>query len=117
MDVSFKNKKTKKVFASESSLSKEYGNVLGGRVFDLLPSMQKFQCLADVPRRSPFFCHQLKENRDEQFAVRVDNRYRLVFEVGHDPIPRKDDGGIDLEAVTEIVVVEVVDYHRGKRKR
>ena len=55
--------------------------------------------------------HQLKGNRDEQFAVDLVHPYRLVFEPNHDPLPRKEDGGINLEQVTAIKIMEVVDYH------
>jgi proteic killer suppression protein len=67
--------------------------------------------LAHVPTTPPFRCHQLKADRDEQFAVDVGKSLRLVFEVGNDPIPRRDDGGIDLQRVTAIRILEVVDYH------
>ena len=29
----------------------------------------------------------------------------------HEPVPRKDDGGIDLDKLTSIIIIEVVDYH------
>ena len=59
----------------------------------------------------PARMHQLKGNRDEQFAVDLVHPYRLVFEPNHDPLPRKKDGGINLEQVTAIKIMEVVDYH------
>jgi len=34
-----------------------------------------------------------------------------VFGVANDPVPRREDGGIDLERVTAIRILEVVDYH------
>lgn len=37
--------------------------------------------------------------------------YRLVFEPAHDPVPRTTDGGIDIDRVTAITIMEVVDYH------
>ena len=53
----------------------------------------------------------LTEDRDEQYAVDLVHPKRLIFEVNHDPIPRNEDGGIDLTKVTAITIVEVVDYH------
>ncbi len=55
--------------------------------------------------------HQLRQDRDEQLAVRLTGKMRLVFEVANVPIPRLPDGGLDLSAVTEIEIIEVVDYH------
>jgi len=35
----------------------------------------------------------------------------LIFRPNHDPVPITADGGIDLRAVTAIVIVAVEDYH------
>lgn len=67
--------------------------------------------LYEVPTDRPDRRHQLNANRDEQYAVDLVHPMRLVFEVNHDPIPRKKDGGIDVEKVTAITIIEVVDYH------
>ena len=67
--------------------------------------------LAEVPVDKPERCHQLTENRDEQFAVDLVHPERLVFEVDHDPIPRVADGGISRQDVTAVMIIEVVDYH------
>ncbi len=47
-----------------------------------------------------------------QFSVVLTKNWRLIFEVDHDPIPRLDDGGIDLDKVSAIRFIEVVDYHK-----
>lgn len=64
-----------------------------------------------VPTTPPERRHQLRGDRDEQFAVDLVHSYRLVFEPDHEPCPRKDDGGIDTDQVTGITIVEVIDYH------
>jgi len=67
--------------------------------------------LADIPTVPPERCHAMKGDRKGQYAVNVVHPYRLVFEPDHDPVPRSADGGVDLAAVTAIVIIEVVDYH------
>jgi hypothetical protein len=57
--------------------------------------------------------HRLSGDRKEQFACFGKHPFRLVFEVDHDPKPRKGDGSIDLNLVTHIRIIEVVDYHGG----
>ena len=37
--------------------------------------------------------------------------FRLIFVPNHDPIPLRDDGGIDRDRITAITITEVVDYH------
>ena len=73
--------------------------------------LQDAETLSEVPATPPDRMHQLKGNRDEQFAVYLVHPYRLVFILDHEPLPRKEDGGIDLERVTAITIVEVTDYH------
>ena len=64
-----------------------------------------------VPTTPPDRRHQLRGGRDEQFAVDLVHPHRLVFEANHDPIPRKADGGVDVEQVTAITIIDVIDYH------
>jgi proteic killer suppression protein len=67
--------------------------------------------LAGVPIVPPFRRHQLKGNRKEYFAVDVKHPYRLIFRPANDPLPKLEDGGIDLKAVTQIEIIGVEDYH------
>jgi proteic killer suppression protein len=60
---------------------------------------------------APGRCHQLRADRAGEFAVNLWSSYRLVFEPDHNPLPLRDDGGIDRARVTKIVIKEVVDYH------
>ncbi len=55
--------------------------------------------------------HPLSGDRTGQFAVNLPEGKRLVFVPDHDPVPTKEDGGVDLQAVTAIEIIEVVDYH------
>lgn len=64
-----------------------------------------------VPTTPPERRHQLVGDRHEQFAVDLVHPYRLVLEANHEPVPRRDDGGIDTEQVTAITILDVVDYH------
>ena len=59
----------------------------------------------------PGGCHELGADRDEQFGVDLWGPYELIIVPDHDPIPRRNDGGIDRGLVTMISIVEVVDYH------
>lgn len=73
--------------------------------------LKNAKTLSDAPKTRPDRLHQLKGDRDEQFAVDLVHPYRLVFEPNHDPVPWTADGGMDLEQVTAITVLGVVDYH------
>jgi hypothetical protein len=60
-----------------------------------------------VPRGPPDWLEQLKGDRDEQFSVVLTKNWRLIFEIDHDPIPRREDDGIALDKVTAIRFIEV----------
>ena len=110
MDIVFGNKKLKKRFGSDVALQKKYGEQV--EVIRMREKiLRKAKSLADVPTSKPERRHQLKGKREGQFAVDLKHPYRLIFEPDYEPIPRKDDGGIDLEKVTKIKIIEVVDYH------
>ena len=81
------------------------------RIMSRLAILMNARTLADVPSTPPERCHPLHGNREGQYAVDLVHPRRLVFAPNHEPVPRKDDGGIDLDKVTSIIVIEVVDYH------
>jgi len=50
-------------------------------------------------------------NRHGQISVDLDHPYRLFFIPANAPFPRREGGGLDWEAVTEIEIVEIEDPH------
>lgn len=76
-----------------------------------LAVLKNARVLALVPISPPDRLHQLTENRKGQFAVDLVQPYRLILAPNNEPIPLKEDGGIDLDRVTAIVILDVVDYH------
>lgn len=59
----------------------------------------------------PGRCHELTGQRKHQLSVDLDGPYRLIFKPAHDPVPLKEDGGLDWERVTAIILVGVEDTH------
>ncbi len=67
--------------------------------------------LADVPQKPPERCHELSGDRKGEFAMDLKHPYRLIFRPYHDPVPRKEDSGIDLNKITKIEIFTIEDYH------
>ncbi len=111
MDIAFRTRKLEKTFNSAGELQKAYGARMAKAIMIRLAVLKAARTLALVPTTPPDRRHQLRGDRDEQFAVDLVHPHRLVFEANHDPLPRKDDGGIDVEQVTAITIIEVIDYH------
>lgn len=110
MDISFASNKLKRQMEDEKAMDKAYGT-LAGRMRLRLDVLRRAACLAEVPSDPPDRRHQLTGDRAGQFAVSLSGSWRLVFEPDHDPVPLLPDGGIDLAAITAILIIEVVDYH------
>ncbi|HBF43624.1 MAG TPA: system killer suppression protein, partial [Desulfobacteraceae bacterium] len=58
--------------------------------------------LSEVPHKKPERRHKLSGKRSGQFAVVLKHPFRLIFKPDHEPLPRKDDGGLDLTQITAI---------------
>ena len=76
-----------------------------------LAVLKNARTLSMVPTAPPERLHQLKGKRKGQHTVDLIHPYRLIFEPDHEPLPRRDDGSLDLERVTAVTIIEVVDYH------
>lgn len=110
MDLFFASTKLQKTLADQRATDRQFGQ-LAKVIRRRLAVLSAASNLAEVPIVPPERRHQLASDRDEQFAVDLKHPHRLIFEVANDPIPRNDDGGIDLNKVSAITVVEIIDYH------
>lgn len=111
MDIAFARPKLKKAFNSENALKKAFGERVARTIAMRMAVLRNAATLSLVPTTLPDRCHQLKGKRAERFAVYLVHPHRLVFQPNHNPMPRKEDGGIDTNRVTAITIIEVVDYH------
>lgn len=111
MDISFGTRRLQKIFTKPGGLRRAYGarneRAIASRVILLVGASN----LSEVPTVPPVRRHQLTGKRKGQFAIDLVHPYRLIFEPDHEPVPRKDDGGIDLNQITAITIMDVVDYH------
>lgn len=92
------------------ALTRHYGPDNAKRIRRRLDDLWAAANLA-IMRLLPGRCHELSGDRAGQFALDVRHLYRLVFEPAHDPIPRRDDGGLDWSNVTAVRILRVEDYH------
>lgn len=111
MDIRFRNGRLERVFGSAAALTKQYGQRMARTIQVRIGVLRNAKTLSMVPTTPPLRRHMLTGDRKGQFAVDLVHPYRLVFEPDHDPIPKREDGGVDLEKVTAIIIAEVTDYH------
>ena len=76
-----------------------------------MAELKAAEALSDISHLPPPRCHELTGNRAGQFSVDLEHPYRLLFLPADDPIPYREDGGIDLLLVQEIEIIKIEDTH------
>jgi plasmid maintenance system killer protein len=110
MDIVFKNNQLKKLFNEKKRLVRELGADRANRVQKRLDDLRAASTLEDM-RNLPGRCHELKGDRAGQLSLDLDHPYRLIFIPANDPLPQKEDGGLDWSKVTEVEILEIKDTH------
>jgi len=110
MDISFADKKLGKILNSEKELQKKYGKT-ARYIMRRMMVLNAAPSLAHVSHKPPERRHELEGQRKGSFAVDIRHPFRLIFKPNHDPVPVKDNRGIDLNKVTAITILGVEDYH------
>ena len=67
--------------------------------------------LADISHLPPPRLHELTGKEKGQFSVDLQHPYRLLFIPADEPVPRKEDGGIELNGVKAVEIIEIADTH------
>lgn len=111
MDIAFATRRLEKIFAHRKSLVRTYGERMAKTIMNRMAVLMNAQNLEMVPHTKPTRRHQLTGDREGDFAVDLVHPMRIIFRPNHDPIPKTEDGGIDIAYVTAIEILEVVDYH------
>lgn len=113
MDIYFKNKKLEKEFNTGAQLDKVHGALRAKKIRLRMAALRAAKNLMDFwpPKSGPSRCHELKGTRKGQISVDLDHPYRLIFAPAHDPVPKKNDGGLDWSQVTAIIILGVEDTH------
>jgi len=76
-----------------------------------LAELEAAASLEDLRRLPQARCHEYKGSGKGLLSVDLADPYRLIFEPDHDPVPSKDDGGLDWSKVTRVLVMDVLDPH------
>ena len=110
MVIHYKSNRLKKQLTIPKEIAKSFGQrakKVNQRMKELIAA-DDLGIMRTIPAAN---CHELTGTRKGKLAVDISANFRLIFEPNHDPIPEKEDGGLDWDAVTEIQIVEIGDYH------
>lgn len=110
MNITFKSRKLQKILSDPKEMKSAYGSI-ARRVSQRMDQLQSAPNLATLLSLPALECHPLTGNRAGEWAVSISGNYRLIFEIDHSPVPRKEDGSIDTIRITDIRILETTDYH------
>tara|TARA_R110000737_G_C14403761_1_gene454686 strand:+ start:336 stop:668 length:333 start_codon:yes stop_codon:yes gene_type:complete len=108
--VCYKTNKLEKQLTNPRELGKTYGQ-LARKINQRLNDLKSAETLSIMRLLPAAWCHELTGTNKGELAVNVSPNYRLIFEPYHDPLPEKEDGGLDWETVTKIQINRIEDYH------
>lgn len=111
MDIQFDSRQLEKDFNDLKRLKRKYGEENARRIRRRLDEIRAADRLEDLRALQQCRCHELTGDRKGQLSVDVLQPYRLIFVPAHDPIPRKESGGLDWANVTAILILEIADTH------
>lgn len=104
----FRSAQLRKSMNDGRELKRRYGS-RGAKIRQRLDEFAAAQTLEDTRRLRAARCHELKGDRAGSLAVDIGHPFRLVFRPA-DPV-YTEDGGLDWQQVTAIVIEAIVDYH------
>lgn len=111
MDIIFKTTKLAKECNEFRLLQKVYGERRARLIRRRLDELRAAGTLAEISHLPPPRMHQLKGERQGQISLDLDHPYRLVITVANNPVPKKDNGSINLSKVTAVMVMGIEDTH------
>ena len=99
MDILFENSRIKKIC-----------NNARGRLKTRLDDISAAANMA-IMKKLPGRLHPLKGVRKGEWAIDLEHPQRLILEPVAAPLPLSEDGWLDLEKISAIRILEIVDYH------
>ena len=108
MKINFKDKSVRELCEKQAIAVKKLGSVCAKKLRSRLDDLDAAEQVSDLIAGNP---HPLKGDRLGQFALVLAGGFRLVFKSANDPIPRREDGGIDWTHVTIVCIEFIGDYH------
>lgn len=111
MEIFFRTRKLQEICSTEREMQRALGMDCARKLAQRLMELRAATVLADISRLPPPRLHEHVGSGKGTFSVDVQQPYRLLFIAADDPVPRDEDGIIDLNAVTAIEIISIEDPH------
>ena len=113
MKITFSNKKLEKLVENDRKMVKELGSLRAAILKKRITQLKFASNLENVRHLSGNY-HELKKNRKGQWSCDLDQPYRLIFTPQEKPIPTNEDGQYIWIEISELEVIEIINYHKEK---
>lgn len=110
MKIDYGSNKIKKKLSNASEIKKAFG-VNAKRVSQRIADIEASANLAVLMTIPAANCHPLKGSRKDEWALDISGNHRIIFILGHNPIPKTEDNSIVTVLITDIVIIDTEDYH------
>jgi proteic killer suppression protein len=111
VDIIFRTTRLQKACTSDKVMQKRWGAERARRIRQRLGELRAADTLAILGQTGIGRCHELSGNHQGRLSVDLDGPYRLLFEPANEPVPLREDGGLDWTSVTAVLIVGVEDTH------
>ena len=81
MEVTFATKKLEKYFLTHKEALRRFGEQVAKRYIQRINIIQRAKSIHELRNLPGLRCHPLKADREGQWAVWLNDRYRLIFEL------------------------------------
>ncbi len=109
MQLFFENKKLARTLNSKKEIERRFGK-MADKIMLRLSQLRAAQNLEDL-RFAPGKYHELKGDRKGQIACSLKEPYRLIFKPANKSFPVDKSGRMIWSQITEIIILEIEDYH------
>ncbi len=110
MDIQFKTEKIEAEYNSSKLLLKKHGEARAKLIRRRLDALRAAVVLEDM-RNTAGRLHELKGDRKGQFSLDLDGPYRFLFLAANEPVPLREDGGMDWSRITAVTILGIEDTH------
>lgn len=113
MEINFSGRRLEKQMNQARAMVKEFGPERAKRLQIVLTALRAAPNLGVFapPYSPPHRCHELTGNRKGKLSLDLDGPYRLILTPEHNPVPVRQEGGLDWYQVTAIKIHGVEDTH------
>lgn len=110
MKLAYKSTKLEKSLTDDIKLMRTYGG-LAKKIKQRILQFRAAEHLGVLSTLPALRLHQHKGKNKGLWSIDIHQNWRILFKLDHDPVPKKDDGSVILQEITQIKIISIEDPH------